>query len=116
MVKEFLVRYALELVCTGLVTNTVYMIKEIRKFAKKLEENDKNNDRRSRTILRFEILSICRNCQERGYTYPDELTTLETMYSDYKALNGNGVVDKQYDKIKALPTVHEYKKKLKRNN
>lgn len=80
----------------------------------------KHSEKRSATarlllgLSHEEILEQCEFYEERGYIKPDEYAELERyLYEPYKKLGGNGAVEREMQKIKALPS-EEPKKEAKR--
>ena len=55
-----------------------------------------------RCLLRENIIAICDRCLERGTMKMHDLESLEDMAKEYKALNGNGSVEKLIADTKKL--------------
>lgn len=80
----------------------------------------KHSEKRSATtrlllgLSHEQILEQCAFYENRGYIKPDEYAELERyLYEPYKKLGGNGAVEREMQKIKALPS-EEPKKEAKR--
>lgn len=68
--------------------------------------SDEHNSSANRDLLRNAMLSIYEQCYEvNGYITVNQLENFEHLYVDYKALNGNGMIDGLREKINKLPTV-----------
>lgn len=61
-------------------------------------------------ILRDNILQSCRFYIDRGSIEPLYLENLAKMHESYKALGGNGLCDRQYEIVRALPLTGEEEK------
>ena len=55
-----------------------------------------------RCLLRENIIAICDRCLERGTMKMHDLESLEDMAKEYRALNGNGSVEKLIQDTKKL--------------
>ena len=55
-----------------------------------------------RCLLRENIIAICDRCLERGNMKMHDLESLEDMAKEYKALDGNGSVEKLIQDTKKL--------------
>lgn len=55
-----------------------------------------------RCLLRENIIAICDRCLERGTMKMHDLESLEDMAKEYKALDGNGSVEKLIQDTKKL--------------
>lgn len=71
----------------------------------------KHSEKRSATarlllgLSHEQILEQCAFYENRGYIKPDEYAELERyLYEPYKKLGGNGAVEREMQKIKALPS------------
>ena len=54
-------------------------------------------------IMRMRLDRDIRRAIRRGFTNKDECSIVDSMYSSYKALGGNGFIDRLYDNFGKLP-------------
>ena len=116
MIKEFIINYALELLCSSLIGSMVLMLKRVNKIYKSMREYDEDSKRVDKILLKNDLWKFTTACLERGYTYPDEMSLLDDSYREYKALGGNGVIEARYKKAISLPDISEYKTRKKGDN
>ena len=71
----------------------------------------KHSEKRSATarlllgLSHEQILQQCALYEERGYITPDEYSELEKyLYEPYRKLGGNGAVEREMQRVKALPS------------
>lgn len=54
------------------------------------------------SLLREQIIEICDHCLDRGYLHIHSLESLEDLERHYKALGGNGAVEKLLSDVRKL--------------
>lgn len=64
-------------------------------------------DNATKSLCRTEIISICHKAQKDGYIEYYNLENLTLLFKAYKALGGNGAVEKIYNKTINLPQIEE---------
>ena len=54
------------------------------------------------SLLQAQMLDYFSKCKQRGYVTKHGFETFDKMYSAYKSLGGNGLIDKVYEELKAM--------------
>lgn len=90
-------------ITTFLVTRK---ITAIRKRQEEQEAKQSAVEKGVQALLRAEIIRIYNKYIEREYIPIYERENLEHLYTEYKALGGNGVIEDLIEKLTVLPTTH----------
>lgn len=100
---EFIVKYWLEfgfgLITLGLTASVKYLHKQ-DKIRKAEQEAIKKG---IQALLRDRIIEQYNKWMEKGYIPIYAMDTVEAMYKQYKALDGNGTVKDLYEELQKLP-------------
>lgn len=87
-----------------------YGLKWIREYRKREKEKSEQRELEQESInsaicclLRTEIISICHKSEDEGFLPVWAMENLTNMFIAYKALGGNGIAEKLYDKAIHLP-------------
>lgn len=76
---------------------------ESNKKISQIQDKQKLHDDAHQVIMRMRLDRDIRRAIRRGYTTKDECSIVDSMYSSYKALGGNGFIDRLYDNFGKLP-------------
>ena len=76
---------------------------ESNKKISQIQDRQKLHDDAHQVIMRMRLDRDIRRAIRRGYTTKDECSIVDSMYSSYKALGGNGFIDRLYDNFGKLP-------------
>ena len=68
-----------------------------------IQEKQILHDEAHQVIMRMRLDRDIRRAIRRGFTTKDECSIVDSMYSSYKALGGNGFIDRLYDNFGKLP-------------
>lgn len=86
-------------------------IESLSEEVEALREQEGQNSKADRDILRDAMLRTYHNCYEiKGWISVNDLESFQHMYETYTALNGNGMIPGLRDKIMSLPTIPPEKK------
>ena len=83
-----------------------YRLHEKLKAEQRISEKDSINSAIC-CLLRTEIISICHKTEKDQYLPVWQMENLTNMYNAYKALGGNGVAKKLYEKAIKFPQREE---------
>lgn len=97
---EFVVRYWIEFAMAGLVGVVAALIRR-----------HKATQLGVQALLRANIIGLYNKYIERGDIPIYERENVEQLYTQYKNLKGNGVVDGLRDRLRELPTPNERSEK-----
>ena len=70
---------------------------ESNKKISQIQDKQKLHDDAHQVIMRMRLDRDIRRAIRRGFTNKDECSIVDSMYSSYKALGGNGFIDRLYD-------------------
>ena len=76
---------------------------ESNKKISQIQDKQKLHDDTLQVIMRMRLDRDIRRAIRRGFTNKDECSIVDSMYSSYKALGGNGFIDRLYDNFGKLP-------------
>ena len=76
---------------------------ESNKKISQIQDKQKLHDDAHQVIMRMRLDRDIRRAIRRGFTNKDECSIVDSMYSSYKALGGNGFIDRLYDNFGKLP-------------
>ena len=76
---------------------------ESNKKISQIQDKQKLHDDAHQVIMRMRLDRDIRRAIRRGYTTKDECSIVDSMYSSYKSLGGNGFIDRLYDNFGKLP-------------
>ena len=68
-----------------------------------IQEKQILHDEAHQVIMRMRLDRDIRRAIRRGFTNKDECSIVDSMYASYKALGGNGFIDRLYDNFGKLP-------------
>lgn len=86
-------------------------IQSLSDDVKALREQEEQNSRADRDMLRDAMLRTYHNCYEvKGWISVNDLESFQRMFESYTALHGNGMIPSVREKIMSLPTVPPEKK------
>ena len=99
---EFIAKYWLE--CAfGLITTGIGIV--LRRISKKLEAERKRNEAIEngvKDILRIQILDTYDRCKQSGVISVARKDAIDSAYSSYHALGGNGTITRVHEEIMAM--------------
>lgn len=99
---EFICKYWLE-VAFGLITTGIGIV--LRRISKKLEAERKRNEAIEngvKDILRIQILDTYDRCKQSGVISVARKDAIDSAYSSYHALGGNGTITRVHEEIMAM--------------
>ena len=76
---------------------------ESNKKISQIQDKQKLHDDAHQVIMRMRLDRDIRRAIRRGFTNKDECSIVDSMYASYKALGGNGFIDRLYDNFGKLP-------------
>lgn len=76
---------------------------ESNKKISQIQDKQKLHDDALQVIMRMRLDRDIRRAIRRGFTNKDECSIVDSMYASYKALGGNGFIDRLYDNFGKLP-------------
>ena len=81
-------------------------IQSLSEDVEALREQEGQNSKADRDILRDAMLRTYHNCYEvKGWISMNDLESFQHMFETYTALNGNGMIPSVREKIMNLPTI-----------
>lgn len=93
MLWEFILKYWIEFAMAGLIGVIANLFRR-----------HKATQLGVQALLRANIINLYNKYTERGEMPIYERENVEQLFTQYKALKGNGVIDNLYDKLMELPT------------
>ena len=102
---EFLVKYWLE-VLFGCITTGVSIA--LRRISKKLEKERIRSQAIEdgvRDVLRLQILDVYEKCKQEGKISVSRKDAIDSAYSSYHALGGNGTITQVHNEIMEMPII-----------
>lgn len=79
----------------------------IKKYVDKYINRAEARDTATRSLCRTEIIALCHKALKEGYIAYYNLENLEQLHASYRALGGNGAIEKIYAKTIKLPQVED---------
>lgn len=76
---------------------------ENNKKISQIQDKQKLHDDAHQVIMRMRLDRDIRRAIRRGFTNKDECSIVDSMYASYKALGGNGFIDRLYGTFGKLP-------------
>lgn len=90
-------------VVKGKIKDVQTTTSESNKKISQIQDKQKLHDDAHQVIMRMRLDRDIRRAIRRGYTTKDECSIVDSMYSSYKSLGGNGFIDRLYDNFGKLP-------------
>ena len=102
--KEFVVKYWLQVLFSGVLALLSYMVKKVTNEFKR-EKDEQNLMKLSlQALLRDRLIQAYNYHKEKGYCSIHNRDNVINMYNQYHKLGANGVIDGLIDEVLALPT------------
>lgn len=101
--QEFIIRYWIEFLFSGLITVLSYSMMKISQQFKKEVKDQKSIKIGIQAILRDRLIQSYNKHTREGFCSIHDRDNMTNMYEQYHGLGENGVMDGLYDEVMSLP-------------
>lgn len=101
--KDFVIRYWLEVLFTTIVGTLSFFVKRLYTRAKKEVDEQERIKEGLLAILHDRLYQMCKNYLCQGWITVDDLENLEYVYNGYHNLGGNGTGTELYQRCRSMP-------------
>lgn len=102
---EFIVKYWLEIVFGLIVSGLTAGVTRINKKLKEEKTRNQAIENGVRDILRMQILDTYERCKVAGTITVSRKDAIDSAYSSYHALGGNGTITQVHNELMGMPIV-----------
>ena len=102
---EWLVKYWLEVLFGGVLTVLGIIARNLNKKLKGEQERNKAIENGVRDMLRLTILDNYERCKTAGFISVARKEAVDSAYSSYHTLGGNGVITQVHKEIMEMPII-----------